>query len=171
MGKTAGGLPYPEDNAPVADGALGVKALATALDQPPRGRATQTAAQNIPTGTATTTVANLVADYAEGITFNNNGFAIIQPGLYLVTLQISYASNPTGIRSARCMRNGSLVPYAFAQTAAGNNTEHMLYSVEVEFAANDALTLGAVQTSGAVVATVPQYTSLALRLVAGPVAG
>lgn len=171
MGTTPGGLPYPEANTPLSEGFQAIKDLATALDQPHRGRATQTAAQNIPTGTGTTKVTSLAADYTEGVTFANNEFTIVRAGLYVVTLQLSYASNPTGIRSVRCQRNGSLVNWAFAQVAASNTTEHMLHTTEVEFAQGDLVSMGAVQTSGAVVATVPQYTSLALRLVAGPVAG
>lgn len=171
MGTTAGGLPYPDDNAPAADGAMAIKDLATALDQPHRGRATQTVAQQIPTGSATVKVTSLLADYAEGVVFGNNEFTIVRPGLYVVTLQLSFAANATGVRSVRCLRNGILVNSAFAQVQASSTTQHMLHTTEVEFAAGDLVSFAAVQTSGATVATVAAYTSLAIRQVAGPVAG
>jgi hypothetical protein len=168
MGTTAGGLPYPEENAPLADGALNVKTLAEALDGPPRGRAILGAAQSLASSTNATKV-TLGQTYATGLTFGSNQFTVTRPGIYACTMQGTFATNATGYRSLRLYVNGALDARSIIQVPPVNGAAtHLLAFQDLDLDANDTVALWALQNSGAAVDLLGAYTSLTLRWVAGP---
>lgn len=166
MGTTAGGLPYPEENAPFADGALDIQKLATALDGPARGRAILAASQSLANNV--TTKATLGQTWATGMTFGSNQFTVTRPGIYACTFQGTFAANAAGFRSIRVYVNGALDARSIIQYAPGPSATHLLGFQDLDLDANDTVALWALQNSGAALDLLGAYTSLTLRWVAGP---
>lgn len=167
MGTTATGLPYMEDNEPLSDVALKIKGLAEGVDDRPRGRKSNPAAQSIANGTGNATIGLTTLEYADGLGTAGNGFTIQKTGLYLVTLQITYPANAAGDRSVKLYKNAGLILDTHAVWAAANGQpDTHVHTVPVRLAANDVVDMRTFQTSGVALA-LGNPTALSLVLLTG----
>lgn len=137
----------------------GVRDLGTFLLNPPIAQITQGSVQSIPNSAVTpVTFDSTVNDSYGGhsnIT-NNSRYTAQVTGWYLVIGVAAFATNGTGVRVARLLKNGSSVVYfdvwAQAVTAASTPTATATAGI-LQLNAGDYVELGAYQTSGGALTT------------------
>jgi hypothetical protein len=167
MGTTAAlALRYPDGTDRVADGALAIQHLAEDVEakldllvNPPRCRVYQTA-----TTTLTTAVAAALAfDTEDSDEAGANGMhnpavnpsrvTIVQPGVYRVLCQVSFAFNAAGYRTVGVLKNGAVV--AATRLMASPTVSHFQQAyLELPLVAGDYVECQALQASGGNLATV-----------------
>lgn len=107
---------------------------------------TNNAAQSIPNDAATILALNtpIMNDF---FMMGTNRIIVRQPGVYMITGMIAFASNPTGDRAVYIRKNGTEIGRTRMPAATGGPT-HLPVMVTEGFIANDYIEIGAYQKSG-----------------------
>jgi hypothetical protein len=106
----------------------------------------------------TTHVALDTATFGSGVTFDNaNDVArIVTPGTYLITGEIVWAANGTGLRLLDIIRNGTELATDI-RGGQGGTAQGQTSSTVAELNAGDTVELQALQASGGTLATDPSF--------------
>lgn len=169
MGTTAGGLPYPDDDMPLADMAQAVQDLAEGHSPMMRRGIPGTALPTIPNnGAAGSNLvwptlldsdgpAGAVPTYA--VTGSDGQITITRAGRYDIEAGIRYNANATGRRALTLYRNGLELRAAETAASAAALVFLPLTVLGVDLAAGDVLKLIPFQSSGAGLALVGNEAS------------
>jgi hypothetical protein len=115
----------------------------------PACRLTRSSAQSIPDNTITAITWN-AETYDTNSMHTGGSSQLVFPtgGIYIITANVQWASNATGFRRLRLVKNGvDVLAFDSRSAVSGGNTEQNL-STTASFAANDYIELAVVQTSG-----------------------
>lgn len=117
---------------------------------PPRCRAYQSTLQTLTTGTAavvTMTSEDIDTDGIHSTAVNTSRMTIVTAGRYRVIASVAFASNATGLRRVRILRNGSTIASTQLQAVNGSTTSMQCVD-EVLCVATDYIEMDATQSSG-----------------------
>lgn len=135
------------------------------LDQP-AAFAYQTTGVVVATGTATETLMTFDTESWDNDVMHDNAtnpsrVVAKTSGKYLVSMQVAFPANATGVRYAILRKNaagasggGTAIAFARDQSASATGASYVSKTLEVNMAANDYLELFAIQTSGGNLTTV-----------------
>ena len=119
--------------------------------------ASQNTAQSIPNGTTTNIALDTITiDTYSGWNASNHWYTIPLPGAWLVSGQVSWAANPTGVRIAG-LSSGALESRIAANAAAGWATTQGFSGIAYYSSAGAAVALNGYQGSGAALSTAGGY--------------
>jgi len=167
MGTTNGLLPYPEDTAPLADMALAIKDLATALD-PARAKMARNTVLSVPNSSFTKVGGYTSTPYQKGVTVSASAgtMTIVAAGTYAVSASAGFSSNSTGRRIVQIVRGttpGSNEVIVREEVApAGYVT--LSVATDVICKAGDVISMEAYQSSGSALDLRGDFTDLFLTV-------
>lgn len=122
------------------------------LLNPPTSQVFQTAQQNFATSGSfiviTWDTELYDTDNMVNLGTQNDRITIVTPGLYSVTLAFSFATNGTGIRIARVLKNGATEVARETSAGLAGTSASMVVSIDLRLAAGDYLVAQGQQTSG-----------------------
>jgi len=133
----------------------------------PNGRIVNPLGQSIPNsnGSFTPVTLNFAAFSSGAITVDvaRDRIIIGTPGVYIVTGEILWSSNPTGYRALSVTRNVTEIAAVSNQAVSGFATLQTASTIQ-RLSAGDVISMNAGQTSGATLATAPFGRSAALSV-------
>lgn len=95
---------------------------------------------------------------------NTDLITIAVPGIYLVTANIEWQGNVTGLRQVLIVKNGASVSNGDLRTPPSGNNFEMAYSRPLRLAAGDTLRVNVFQTSGVSLDVTANSTFSAVRI-------